>query len=221
MLLVSQLGMPAKAVLSSMYYEFAFSYGMLTVVGTALIVGLLVHPTTGLIVLLIGSVLVVGGILIPHRVVSRLQTPEPRVYFIQRFHKLLAHVMGVSANLTYRQAIWGSGAYGLHAVLQMVFIILVATSFVDVSIGQAAAIAGVWALSGVLGYLAFFSSAGGLGVRDGMALALLSQSLDPSSAALIIVTTRILMIIADLVFVGGMELVAQASSFRNMLATQH
>lgn len=218
-LLASRLGIPMDALAYSMFYEFVFSYSMLAVVGATLMISVTVNPLAGLFVLVVGSTSIAAAILLAQRVIGN-RIPGPSANQGGRFRSLVGRMLTGTTRLTRPQVSWGVVAYGGYASLQLIFIVLVAESLVDISVRQAFAIAGVWALSGVLGYLAFFASAGGLGVRDGLALVLLSHFLDPSIGALVIAIARLIMIPADVAFVGGIELLAKANTFKNRLVAQ-
>jgi hypothetical protein len=103
--------------------------------------------------------------------------------------------------------------YGIYCALQLVFITLIAASFADLSLTQGVIIAGAWGVSLTLGWLSFLAPVG-LGVRDGLAFVLFSQVLDAPTASLIVATSRIVMIVADLTFVGVVELLVLGISFK-------
>lgn len=104
-------------------------------------------------------------------------------------------------------------AYGGYACLQLGFIVLIASAFADVGASEAAIIAGAWGLSLTIGWLSFLSPAG-LGVRDGLALALFSQAVSVSEAGSIVIASRIVMLAADMAFVGFVELLALGAARR-------
>jgi hypothetical protein len=220
MLLTKKLGIPAEVIVQSMFYEFVFSYSMLTVVGAVLIIAVLVHPVAGVLALIVGTASVATGIPLAQRVLSQGNRIGSHRALWQAFHRFVHRTLVGDKHLPLRHALWGIAMYGTLASLQMMFIALVAESFLDLSFSQAAIVAGVWALSGILGYIAFFSPAGGLGVRDGLALVFLSQILDASTSGLIIAAARIVMIPADLAFVGSVELLLSIHGIRGKLLTQ-
>jgi hypothetical protein len=74
-------------------------------------------------------------------------------------------------------------------------------------------IAGAWGLSITLGWVSFLAPVG-LGVRDGMAFVIFAEVLDAPTASLIVAASRVVMVAADMVFVGLVELVSLAMSSR-------
>jgi hypothetical protein len=220
MLLTKKLGISAEATGQSMFYEFVFSYSMLTMAGAALIISVLVHPLAGVLVFIIGTALIATGIPLAQKVLSQGKRVGSQKALWQVFHRFIHRMLVGNQRLPLRLSLWGVTMYGIHVSLQLMFIVLVAESFLDLSFSQAAIVAGVWALSGVLGYLSFLSPAGGLGVRDGLALVFLSQVLDASASGLIIAAARIVMIPADLAFVGSVELLSSIHSIKGKFPSQ-
>lgn len=205
MLLASRAGVPAELVARSMAFEVLFSYSIVTVIGGALIVIARINLPTGLLVMVAGLLLVgmsvpVAQRLFPSRVVdSRHPSLWVRLLeYAQRF------VVG-AAPFTLKDTLWAVIVYTVYSSLQLAFLALIAASFVDLSLNQALIIAGAWGVSLTLGWLTFLVPVG-LGVRDGLAFVLFSLVLDPPTASLVVTASRIVMIAADLVFVGCVEL---------------
>ena len=109
--------------------------------------------------------------------------------------------------LSLGTGLWGVVVYSVYSLMQLAFIVLIAYSFTDLTIQQAAVVAGAWGVSITLGWVSFLAPVG-LGVRDGLAFFLFSQTMDPGTASLIVASSRIVSIAADLVFVGAVELLA-------------
>ena len=209
MMLASNTGVPAEAVARSMVFEVLFSYGIVTILGTGLIVAARVHLLAGAMTIVLGLFALAASIPLAHRALAAGNNSEAATSSLlwskirRRAHRLL-----VGTNpLPLRTIVWAIAAYGLYSSLQLVFIVLIARSFVDLTLLQGAIIAGAWGLSITLGWLSFLAPVG-LGVRDGLAFVLFAQVLDPASASLIVVASRTVMIATDVAFVGAVELLA-------------
>jgi hypothetical protein len=156
MLLTRKLGISADVIVQSIFYEFVFSYSMLTIAGAALIISVLVHPLAGVLAFVAGAALVTTVIPLAQRVLSQGNGDDSEKALWTALHRFIHHLLVGNQRLPLRRALWGVAMYGIHVCLQLMFIVLVAESFLDLSLNQAATVAGVWALSGVLGYLTFF-----------------------------------------------------------------
>lgn len=73
------------------------------------------------------------------------------------------------------------------------------SSFINISFGYYFFLTGTFALSGIIGFLAFFAPAG-LGVREGVITLALSEILPPSVAGVISLSSRIWITIGEILF---------------------
>jgi hypothetical protein len=196
-----------------MAFEVLFSYSIFAVIGAALLVGERAHFGAGLVTLGVGLTLVGASVLAAQRL---LTAGNAATLYSSWWGKIrrraLRFVVGITP-FTLRDTIWAVTVYGIYCALQLVFITLIAASFADLSLTQGVIIAGAWGVSLTLGWLSFLAPVG-LGVRDGLAFVLFSQVLDAPTASLIVATSRIVMIVADLTFVGVVELLVLGISFK-------
>lgn len=206
LLLARRLGLPGAVLVRSMVLEVFFSYGMLTLLGTALLLGALASPVAGVAVAAAGAIVALLGAPGALKLVGSGQRRTGPGLLARALRRLSATLIADSP-LPSAFTRWTIVAYGLHAALQLLFIILLTRGFVDLSAGQAVTVAGAWAVSSALGYFSFFS-AGGLGVRDGAALGLLAPVLTAPVAGAVVAASRIVLIGADFAFVGLVELAA-------------
>ena len=219
MLLAKKLGIPSVLVLRSMAFEIIFSYGTLAIIGVSLLLVAQTHLLFGGLTLALGAVFLSVGIPVAQRMLSSDKTAALLRYpFLRRAHQLTSTLVVGEAVLSRRNSGWGVAAYGLHSCLQVAFVILLSASFTDLTVEQAAIVGAAWALSVSVGYFTFLTPAG-LGVRDGIALALFSQALDAPTAGLIVASSRVVSIVGDVAFVGAVEAwnmfaMARAGGFR-------
>ena len=97
-------------------------------------------------------------------------------------------------------------AFWVHAAAQLGFFIMVALAVQRFETGEYLLLAGAWGIGASIGYLSIFS-AGGLGVRDGVALALVGPALTGPVGATVVAVSRIILVLADLLFVATAELI--------------
>jgi hypothetical protein len=205
----ARYGIPPEPVTRSMVFELVFCYGILTILGISLILGVRVHFLVGGLVLAIGLAAFIIGVPRLQRgpALNKISSYGPP--WLRRISGFVLRLLVGDKPLSFKDVIWGVTAYGVCSCLQLGFIVLLAGSFVNLSLSQAVTIAGAWGLSTTLGYLTFVAPGpGGLGVRDGLALMFFGQVLDLPTAGLIVAVARVVMIAADMVFVGLIELLA-------------
>lgn len=205
-LLANKVGVPVDAVARSMVFEVLFTYGIVTILGGALLLWIKVHSTLGLVLFVTGIVAFGASVLIAQRILSSSANTEGNGLW----HKLLrrsSKLLIGQSQLTLPNTVWGILVYGFYSAMQLGFIVLIAASFADMNLERAVVIAGAWGISVTLGWVSFLAPVG-LGVRDGLAFYLFGQVLDAPTASLIVASSRVVMIAADLVFVGAVELFA-------------
>jgi hypothetical protein len=203
-ILAKKFNIPVGVLTRSMFLEVFFSYSMISLIGAAIVLGLFTHILVGILAPVLAFMVLAGGFYMLQRKLGTQKTSNNQSSLLQKMQVFARKMLFGDSRLPFGDMVWGFGVYGIHACLQLVFIVLIAVSFVDLTTYQALVIAGGWALSITLGYIAFFVP-GGLGVRDGLGLALFSIALDPPTAALIVAASRIVMVLADVLFVGVLE----------------
>lgn len=212
-LLAHKLGVPAENTARSMAMEVIFTYGIVTVIGGALLASAYLHVLSGLPILILGLLAFAIGVPWGQSLLSAGLKGESNGSLLgqikEKAHKLVVGEHPISLGT----GLWGVITYGVYSLMQLAFIVLIAYSFADLTIMQAAIVAGAWGVSITLGWVSFLAPVG-LGVRDGLAFFLFSQAMDPATASLIVASSRIVSIAADLVFVGAVELLAAAAGGR-------
>lgn len=213
MLLVSRVGVPADLVARSMAFEVLFTYSLVAVIGGALLVTAQFHPAAGVALLVLGLLLVGISVPIAQRMFASGEGPSfSSSLWAKTRRQVQRFIVGVKP-LTLKNTVWAVSVYAVYSALQLVFIVLISASFMDLSLTQALIIAGAWGVSITLGWLTFLVPVG-LGVRDGLAFVLFSQVMDAPTASLIVAASRIVMIGADMIFVGLVEALVLGTSIR-------
>ena len=212
-LLAHKQGVPPENVARSMVLEVIFTYGLVTVIGGALLASAYLHILAGWPVLILGLLAFVFGVPWAQSILSAGLRGESKASLLGQI-RTKAHRLVVGEHpLTLSTGLWGVLAYSVYSLMQLAFIILVASSFTDLDVQTAAIVAGVWGVSITLGWVSFLAPVG-LGVRDGLAFVLFSQIMDPASASLVVASSRIVSVAADIVFVGAVELLALGMGVR-------
>lgn len=205
--LAHKVGVPPENVARSMALEVIFTYGLVTVIGGAFLASAYLHALAGWPVLILGLLAFAFGVPWAQSIVSLGLRGEAKKLLVGQI-RAKAHKLIVGEHpLSLGNGIWSVVAYGIYSLMQLAFIVLIASSFTDLTLQQAAIVAGAWGVSITLGWVSFLAPVG-LGVRDGLAFVLFSQAMDPASASLVVASSRIISIAADIVFVGAAELLA-------------
>jgi hypothetical protein len=213
MLLASRIGVPADLVARSMAFEVLFTYGLVAVIGGALLLTAQFHPAAGVALLVLGLLLAGVSIPITQRMFATGEGPSFSSSLWARTRRQVQRfIVGVKP-LTFKNTVWAVSVYAVYSALQLAFIVLISASFMDLSLTQALIIAGAWGVSITLGWLTFLVPVG-LGVRDGLAFVLFSQVMDAPTASLIVAASRVVMIGADMIFVGMVEALVLGTSIR-------
>jgi glycosyltransferase 2 family protein len=203
--MANKLGVPVDVVTRSMLIEVIFTYVLVAIIGGALLLAVNFHILGGGALLVVGFVAFTASVPKSQKILntslSSAHSNSVRSKIRQRARKLIT---GDSC-FTLPNTLWGVLVYGFYSCLQLGFIVLIAASFADLNLPQAAIIAGAWGVSLTLGWISFLAPVG-LGVRDGLAFALFAPVLDAPTASLIVTTSRLIMLGVDLVFVGAVEL---------------
>lgn len=211
-LLASKVGVSAEAVARSMAFEVLFSYSIIAIIGTALILVARVHLLAGLAAFIFGLLAFAISIPVAQRILALGdKTSSPESLWSKAHQRAQRFLIG-PIPFSLKSSIWAVSTYGIYSSLQLIFVILIAESFVDLTLTQALIIAGAWGLSVTLGWLSFLPV--GLGVRDVLASVLFAQVLDAPTASLIVAASRGVMIALDLVFVGAVELLVLGMNIR-------
>jgi hypothetical protein len=213
MLLASRMGVPADLVARSMAFEVLLTYSLVAVIGGALLVTAHFHLGGGVALLVLGLLLVGISVPIAQRMfVAGEELSSSSSLWTRTRRQVQKFIVGVKP-LTFKNTVWAVSVYAAYSALQLLFIVLITASFVDLSLTQALIIAGAWGVSITLGWLTFLVPVG-LGVRDGLAFVLFSQVIDAPTASLIVAASRIVMIGADMIFVGMVEALVLGTSIR-------
>lgn len=195
-----QAGISAKSIGSSTALEAGLSYSALGLLGAALLVGAYVHWSLAISL----TVAAFGGTLILVRLVFTDSTPGADV---SRVVKLVVRTRQWIVGDERPSTMTLAGLllmFWLHAAAQLVFFIMVALSVSDFDSSEYMLLAGAWGVGASIGYLSIFS-AGGLGVRDGVALAFVGPALTGPVGATVVAVSRIILVSADLAFVAAVE----------------
>jgi hypothetical protein len=196
-----------------MAFEVLFTYGLVAVIGGALLLTAQFHPAAGVALLVLGLLLVGVSIPIAQRMFATGEGPSFSSSLWARTRRQVQRfIVGVKP-LTFKNTVWAVSVYAVYSALQLAFIVLISASFMDLSLTQALIIAGAWGVSITLGWLTFLVPVG-LGVRDGLAFVLFSQVMDAPTASLVVAASRVVMIGADMIFVGMVEALVLGTSIR-------
>jgi hypothetical protein len=207
-LLAARLGVPLGPVAGSMVLEILFSYGMLTVLGAALLAGAAWSPAAGVTILAAGVAalgLGIGVLLARTRRIGRDRAARGRTLPAR-----LARHLPETPPMPPGAIALAIAAYAAHGGLNLLFLVFATLAFVDLDTAGLVHVAGAWGVAMTLGWLAFLAP-GGLGARDGIALLFMAQVMDAPDAALIVAATRILGVALDVLFVGAVEVVVLAA----------
>lgn len=128
---------------------------------------------------------------------------HPRVFFA-----LSNHVLGrlrlppLRTRHRYSHYVGSLAIVLVNLVLGGVGLWLIARSVTDVSVRWLPVFVSAAALAGSVGFLAVFAPAG-LGVREGILLIILEHVLSPGEAALVVVASRLMQVVAEAVMAGA------------------
>jgi glycosyltransferase 2 family protein len=210
--LTSKVGVSPEAVARGMAYEVLLSYSIVAIIGIALILAARVHPLAGLAAFIPGLLVFTISIPVAQRILGPRDNASSQESLWSKACQRAQRFLIGSTPFSLKNSIWAVSTYGIYSSLQLVFIFLIAESFVDLTLTQAFIIAGAWGLSLTLGWLSFLPV--GLGIRDLLASGLIAQVLDAPTASLIVAASRIVMVGVDLVFVGVVELLVLGLNIR-------
>jgi hypothetical protein len=203
----ARYGISIETVARGMAFEMIFTYGFLTALGTGLILASRVHFLIGMLTFASGVAALILAVAFSQHLPGWHRVTMSRNRILSKLGKFTHRVLVGASPLSLPTTLWGVAAYGTYSALQLVFIVLLAEGFADLSLHQAMLIAGAWGIGSVLGYFAFIAPGpGGLGIRDGITLILFAQVIDLPTAALVVAVSRLVMIGSDAAFVGIIEL---------------
>jgi hypothetical protein len=195
-----------------MAFEVLFSYSIVAIIGIALILAARVHPLVGLAAFILGLLAFTVSVPMVQRLLAPGEKSSSQESLWSKTRQRVQRFLIGPTPFSLKNSVWAVSTYGIYSSLQLIFVILIAESFVDLTLTQAFIIAGAWGVSVTLGWLSFLPV--GLGVRDVLASILFAQVLDAPTASLIVAASRIVMIALDLVFVGAVELLALGLTVR-------
>ncbi len=200
-----RVGISARAISSGSFLEAAISYSAIGILGFAFLLGAWVHWSLAIAV-------AVGGFAATWFVLRSAMSMAETAVSEGRVTSLISRISpwvtgdGRPSNRELSGVIL---VYWLHSLVQLLFFVLVALSVGDYSANEFMLLAGAWGVGASAGYISIFS-AGGLGVRDGVALAFVGPALTGPVGATIVAVGRIILVLADLFIVGAVELTALA-----------
>lgn len=198
-------GISARSVTASTVLEAGISYSALGLLGAALLVGSRTHWTLAVVLAIAAFAVSLVGL----RTIFHPGDAQPRN---NRMSALLrkgsSWLNGATAPSTSR-LFWMLVIFWVHAAVQLVFFIFVGLAVEPFGSQDFLLLAGAWGVGASIGYLSVFS-AGGLGVRDGIALAFVGPAFTAPVAAAVVAVSRIILVLADLALVGSVEVLAIA-----------
>lgn len=197
-----QAGISARATGASTVLEAGISYSALGLLGAALLAGAWIHWSVAMALAAGGLAVSFGAMMMLFRG-RTLASGESKL--AKTIRKASTFVTG-DAEPAKTSIFLILLAYWAHAAAQLAFFIMVGLSVQDVPRSEYMLLAGAWGVGASIGYLSLFS-AGGLGVRDGIALAFVGPALTGPIAATVVAVSRIILVTADLVFVGTVEII--------------
>ena len=124
-------------------------------------------------------------------------------FVLQRVVKFFLRILKkkeVSVDIAYKDVLSLLAFYLFFWFCTGVSIYFLTKSFYPVTIADLPVISGIWAISTILGVVAFIVP-GGIGVREGVAVFLLQSLIPVHLALLVAISARILLTILELVFV--------------------
>ena len=196
---------PRRILATSLVDEFALIIGAATALGLGLWTWSAAGPAVGLPVLVAAVCAVVVG-------VSRLDSVVAlALRFLARVMperwRAAAEEMRQTANdpgLGLRASALFTGGYLLTDLLLGGAFLLVVMSVSDIEISDFPLLVGGYNLAAVIGIVAFIAPAG-LGVREGVLAGFLTPVVGGPVAASLAVLVRVVVVLADLVFIGVVE----------------
>lgn len=205
-----QAGISTRSTSASTLLEAGLSYSALGLLGISLLVGSWVHWS-------VAVVLAAAAFAVTLVTLRAVFSGTKGTVASSRF-----------ANLLRKSSDWLTGdekpstktllltllAFWLHAAVQLVFFVMVALAVEDLAASDFMLLAGAWGIGASIGYISFFS-AGGLGVRDGIAFAFVGPALTGPVAATVVAVSRIILVVVDLALVGAVEVVGIMLKRRN------
>jgi hypothetical protein len=206
-LMANRLGVPVDVVVRSMIFEVIFTYALVTIIGGALLLATSLHILSGGALLVIGLMAFTTSVSQSQKILNTSLSSTRSNPLWAKIRQCARKLLISGSCFTLTNTVWGVFVYGFYSCMQLGFVVLIATSFADLNLSQAATVAGAWGVSLTLGWISLLAPVG-LGVRDGLAFALFTQVLDAPTASLIVATSRVIMIGVDLVFFGAVELLA-------------
>lgn len=194
-------GISARSVTSSTVLEAGISYSALGLMGAALLIGSQSHWAVAVVLLIAAFTASLVTLRVAFRQSESNEVPNRIFALLRRSSNWLQGDLVPSTG----QLFWILTIFWLHAAIQLVFFIFVGLSVQSFGSEDFLLLAGAWGVGASIGYLSIFS-AGGLGVRDGIALAFVGPAFTGPVAATVVAVSRIILVLADLLLVGFVEL---------------
>ncbi len=194
-------GISTKSITASTTLEAGISYSALGLLGVAMILGTWTHWTLAIVVSVgaFSTLLILVRSLF--RVTASTESDNRTVRWLVKGSLLLRGNSVPSDKALFSILL----IYWLHAGMQLVFFVLVALAVQPFAPGDYLLLAGAWGIGASIGYISVFS-AGGLGVRDGVALAFVGPAFTGPVAAAVVAASRIVLVLADLALVSTVEI---------------
>ena len=208
---------PSRIVARSLADEFALVVGSTTALGLGFWTWALAGAVAGLPVLLIGLMLVVVVVFRLDQVSQWALRLLGRV-LPQRWRSAGEDLRRAADDpgLGLKASALFAGSYLLSNLAGGLAFVLVVVSLGEIGWGDVPLLVGAYSLAAVIGLAAFFAPAG-IGVREAVLVAFITPVVASPVAASVVVLVRVLMIIADVLFVG---LVEASTAFSGRTATE-
>jgi hypothetical protein len=196
---------PRRIVASSLVDEFALIVGSATALGLGLWTWALAGAMVGLLVLLAGLAAVVVGVSrldqVTHLVLRLLGRSMP-----QRWRSVGEELQQTADDpgLGLRASALFAGGYLLMNFLLGTAFVLIVWSMSDIGWGDVVLLIGGYNLAGVVSIIVLVAPAG-LGVREGVLVGFLTPVVASPVAATLVVSIRLVTIVADVALLGLVE----------------
>ena len=207
---------PRRILATSLVYEFALIIGSATALGLGLWTWSAAGPAIGVPMLAAGVAALVAGLTRLDRLVALMLRFLARV-IPERWRAAAEEMQRArDPDLGLRAAALFTGGYLLTDMILGGAFVLVVMSVSDIGMNDFPLLVGGYNLAAVVGILAFIAPAG-LGVREGVLAGFLAPVVGGPVAASLAILIRVIVVVADLLFIGMVE-AATAFSGRNASA---
>jgi uncharacterized membrane protein YbhN (UPF0104 family) len=207
---------PRRIVASSLLTEFAYTVGTATVVGLGVWIGASVSVALGIVSLTAGLVVLVT-------IVPRLDALAILLlkwwgrFLPERWRSIGQDIEEAAAGdpgLSFTSGLTFGTGYLLNGLVGGFSFVFVVMSVEDIGWSDVPLLIAGYNLSAVVGILVIFAPAG-LGVREAVLAGLITPVVPAPVAATVAILMRVVVVVADLFFVGSVEVAGMASGRRN------